>query len=139
MITQAKPACPPENVTRIDLIEIDGAARGFPDISGVRVLKWLGFMPLDSHEELERQWGRPSHESINEKMTIFEMAAWLRRAGYVVYEWPGGARAFWGKPKPVRTTIQILRLRDRLTQRKASGDPTMANVHIHTLDLRYVW
>lgn len=45
----------------------------------------------------------------NEEKTLDDMVTWLRENGWKVYEWPGGgpgsrgARAFLGRPYPVRT------------------------------------
>ncbi len=42
---------------------------------------------------------------------------WCEAHGWSVFRWPGGARAFLGKPWPIRTTAEIRRMRQRLEQR----------------------
>lgn len=56
----------------------------------------------------------------NTENTLGEMVAWLRENGWRVYEWPGGgpgsggARAFLGRPYPVRTRWGIQYKRQHL-------------------------
>lgn len=62
--------------------------------------------------------------------------AWLEAHGYVVYRWPAeagflaGARAFRGKPWPIRTTEQLWRKREQVNRavaewlRKHPGAPS---------------
>jgi hypothetical protein len=51
------------------------------------------------------------------KTTDFDLdaaLAWCKENGYTVRRWPSGARAWRGKPWPVRTAHQIVKLRRKL-------------------------
>jgi len=53
---------------------------------------------------------------------------WCEQNGFTVRRWPGGARAWLGKPWPIRTRNQIQRMRHkigRLTAARAFGDENM--------------
>lgn len=136
--TETKPG-PPSNVTRVDLTLFDGTLRGASDLKGVRVMKWEAFPGWDGHEELQRIWGKPDHIGLNTSKSLDEMADWLEAHGYRIYRWPTGARAFWGTPKPVRTSHQMVKLRQRLERQKAAGYPPLQDIQIHTLDLKFEW
>jgi hypothetical protein len=51
-----------------------------------------------------------------------------RTSGWTVRRWPGGARAWRGKPMPIRSRTAILRKRDEVTRLHPSG------VQVCTLD-----
>jgi hypothetical protein len=54
---------------------------------------------------------------VNTDTSLADMIAWFKERGWVVREWPGGARAFRkGAVFPVRTRGMILEMRRRLTQ-----------------------
>jgi len=122
MSTQiVQPEMPGSQVTRIDLFELSGDYAGQTRVN--KYAKWQdGFDHL-----VERK--------ITETMTFEEMVTWLETYGWVVFRWPGGARAFRPKPYPIRTRSQIIRLRERLTERKRRGDPRLADISLCQLDL----
>jgi hypothetical protein len=57
--------------------------------------------------------------------------AWCEAHGYTVRRWDGGARAWKGKPWPVRTQKQILRKRSEVERQAFAGH---ADGHLLTLD-----
>lgn len=90
-------------ITRIDLIQTGNR---------VRVNKYpygwtLGTPPISS-------------ELKPEGFTIEAAVALLGR-GWTIRTWPGGARAWFGRPKPIRTRHEIQRMRDKLSERFANG------------------
>ena len=48
--------------------------------------------------------------------------AWCAENGYTVRRWPGGARAWKGKPRPIRTRSQIWQKRARAERLALRGD-----------------
>lgn len=90
---------PPEQrkVTRIDMYEAGK--------NGVLVLRFADGWTASSN---------PVQQHSNTEKTLDEMVAWLKENGWHVYEWPGGgpgsrgARAFLGRPLPVRSKYGIL-------------------------------
>lgn len=130
---------PPNGVTRIDLAEVDGNLSHGVDVVGVRVKKWDNELPPPEEYRPRFEWGPPSSTSVNESLSLDQMCAWLEEHGYKVYEWPTGARAFWGTPHPIRSSHQIRKLKDRLLRRKMDGDPRMEGIEVVGLDLRFQW
>jgi len=69
----------------------------------------------------DRSWeyspgGLVSHET----KTDFDVEAaisWLQKHGWKVRRWPGGARAWLGEIKPIRTRGRIQKIRDELRER----------------------
>ena len=66
--------------------------------------------------KLDRQAQRdiPRPEGNDFKPPGFDLEAalnWCRANGYTVRQWPGGARAWLGKPWPIRTRYQIMQRR----------------------------
>lgn len=59
--------------------------------------------------------------------------AWCRANGWTVRTWPGGARAWHGPARPVRTRAEIQRLRDEL---QTYPRPELEG-KAHTLDLAF--
>jgi hypothetical protein len=69
-------------------------------------------------------WTASTHvpQTMNNEKTFDEMVAWLQGHGWVVYKWPEvpelglarGARAFLGRPLPVRTKCEIVYRRSQL-------------------------
>ena len=56
-----------------------------------------------------------NHERKNGDFDLDAALDWCRENGYAVLAWPGGARAWHGpKPRVIRTTYQIRRLRVQL-------------------------
>jgi hypothetical protein len=58
------------------------------------------------------------------KPTGFDLEAalaWCEAHGYTVRRWNGGARAWKGKPWPVRTQAQILRKRTQVERQVLAG------------------
>ena len=61
-------------------------------------------------------------QTMNTEKTLDEMIAWLSEHGWKVYRWQevpemgisAGARAFFGKPLPVRTKYEIVYRRSQL-------------------------
>jgi hypothetical protein len=43
-----------------------------------------------------------SESHLNYSTPLADMVAWFKDRGWTVLEWPGGARAFRGQPRPVR-------------------------------------
>lgn len=75
--------------------------------TGVAVLKYpdgwtAGTNPVDAH--------------LNTTTSLVEMVAWFKERGWIVREWPGGARAFLGRQMPVRTRQDIIRLRSEMSR-----------------------
>lgn len=59
--------------------------------------------------QYEDGWDRSSYPieaHINYSSTLAEMVQWFKDHGWTVREWPGGARSFKGKPRPVRSEGQ---------------------------------
>ena len=86
-------------ITRIDLYETQDGLRvdKYPD-------GWLvGDKPIE--RTLPRDW------------TLKSAVAWLESQHWTIRTWPGGARAFCGQAKSVRTAGQIIRLRQRAQDR----------------------
>jgi hypothetical protein len=73
----------------------------------------------------------------NQEQSLEQMIAWFEAQGWTVRKWPGGARAFRGKPLPVRSGPEIANLRRKMRARP--GDyPELAGI-ICTLELAYDW
>ena len=61
-------------------------------------------------------------QAINAEKSLDEMIAWLKEHSWTVYQWPEvpelglarGARAFLGRPLPVRTKYEIVYRRSQL-------------------------
>jgi len=86
-------------ITRVDMIETVG---------GVMVTKFEDGWTM-THNFVERY--------LNRNMSLEEMVSWFAgKHQWTVRTWPKGARAFYGKPQPIRTKNQIIRLRKRLQQ-----------------------
>jgi hypothetical protein len=75
----------------------------------------------------------------NTEMTLEQMISWLRSHGWTVRTWLGGARAWLGKPRPVRERMDLKYSRKRLIELKALGHGPLQDVDIATLDLLYDW
>lgn len=65
-------------------------------------------------------------EDKGERFDYDKAVAWLKRHGWTVYEWPGGARAWYGKALPVRTVEGIKAVRRNLLDRSARGENVRA-------------
>ena len=75
----------------------------------------------------------PAITSTNRTQSLEDMLSWLEEHGWTVRRWPGGARAFRGKPMPVRTRSAIQRLRDQFREYPVAGVETC------TLDFALDW
>lgn len=76
---------------------------------------------------------RPVERNLNQEWDLDRAVAWLTENGWTVRRWPGGARAWLGKPLPVRNWGQIKRKREELTQRRA----LFPDLQLHTIDLAF--
>jgi len=56
---------------------------------------------------------------------------WCESSEWTVRRWPGGARAWWGGLRPVRSAEQIKRKREELLRHPISG------LQVNALDLAY--
>jgi hypothetical protein len=96
----------PKKITRIDLHQ---------SAHGVLVEKYAKGWTAST-----RGWVK-----VNTEMSMDDMVAYLKDHGWIVYEWPGvpelsidrGARAFLGKPMPVRSKAELIRRRSELQER----------------------
>ena len=71
-----------------------------------------------------------SHEHKNGDFDLDTALDWCRENGYTVLTWPGGARAWLGpKPRIIRTTRQMNRLRKQLERELAWLRKTKRNPH----------
>jgi len=62
--------------------------------------------------------------------------AWCQANGWSVRRWPGGARAWKGQPLPIRSAVDIIRLRRRLeTQYTNYGDSGGLRIYDLAFDL----
>ena len=93
-------------------------------------------------------------QTVNAEKTIDEMIAWLKEHSWTVYQWPEvpelglarGARAFLGKPLPVRTKYEILYRRSKLTQKLEpylhpdpyTGEVQQFPIDLYSIDLAYI-
>jgi hypothetical protein len=79
--------------------------------------------------------GRPiAPRGAEDKPAGFDLTAalaWCEQHGYTVRRWEGGARAWKGKPWPIRTREQILRKRGEVERQVFAGH---AGGHLLTLD-----
>jgi hypothetical protein len=95
-----------KKITRVDLFEHP---------QGVMVNKF---------EEGWTASSQPVNLHINKEQTLDQMVAWLQENGWRVIQWPGagpgnrGARAWLGKPLPVRTRWGIQYVREVYTRRR---------------------
>lgn len=102
-----------KRITRIDLYE---------DPKGVMVEKYAEGWTAGSYAVQSNK---------NTEQSLDEMVAWLKQNGWTVLEWPGsgpkhrGARAFLGRPMPVRTRWGIQYYREYFTRRRylLAADP----------------
>lgn len=76
-------------VTRIDLREVP---------TGILV---------QSFEDDWRTTNDANESHLNYTTTLPLMVEWLKDNGWTVREWPGGARAFKGLPRPVRPASAV--------------------------------
>ena len=91
---------PDSTITRIDL-------KNYPNEGGIRVAKYADGWTIG---------GLPREHYTTDTMSLDEMIAWLKAAGWDVIEWkdgkyyglPDGARAWKGPRKPVRKKSEIL-------------------------------
>ncbi len=56
---------------------------------------------------------------------------WCENTGWTVRRWPGGARAWWGGLRPVRSAGQIKQKREELMRYPVPG------LQVNALDLAY--
>ena len=56
----------------------------------------------------------PAEMHTNATTTLPEMIEWFEKHGWTVRTWPGGARAWLGRPLPIRSKLEIIRLRTDL-------------------------
>jgi len=68
---------------------------------------------VQSFEAGWRTTNTANESHLNYSSSLPEMIAWFRAHGWTVVEWPGGARAFKGSPRPVRDALSA-RLESRL-------------------------
>jgi hypothetical protein len=127
----------PKKITRIDLVNL-------PHKQGTLV------------EKFQDGWTASSRAVItttNKEMTFAEIVEWLKANEWLVYEWPAcpelgieqGARAFRGKPLPVRTKNTLIWYRNLLGERfdramKDRRDPYTGQliplpINLSTIDL----
>jgi len=107
-------------ITRVDL-------RVQPRGEGVAVLQY---------PDGWQAWTDPVEMHVNATTGLEDMVKWFKDHGWYVREWPGGARAFLGKPIPVRSKKEILRMRselERQTMLHQGHHPR--GFQINTLDL----
>lgn len=92
------------SVTRIDFATVDGQ------------LVWRGW---------RAGWVPGEHPAFAKPVeagkTLDQALANLRAAGWTVFQWPGGARAFRCGPRPVRTGEHLRRFRERMTANPPAG------------------
>jgi hypothetical protein len=126
-----------KKITRIEL-------RNLPHHQGVLV------------EKFQEGWtagSRAVSTTTNQEMTFDEIIEWLKTNEWVVCEWPAcpelgieqGARAFRGKPMPVRTKSTLIWWRNTLQERweramKDRRDPYSGKliplpINLSTIDL----
>ena len=104
-------------ITRIDFIETSNGVV-------VNKLAWNGQRYIVTN-------GTTKTEEENPEFVLEEALAWCEKNGWSVRRWYGGARAFKGEPRVIRTTGQIKSLRERLKRYPVPG------LQLHTIDLRY--
>lgn len=69
--------------------------------------------------------------TVMSSLTLDELVSWCESTGWTVRRWPGGARAWWGGLRPVRTAGAIKNKRAELMHRPIPG------LQVHALDLAY--
>ncbi len=66
------------------------------------------------HDSENRQDIPVSRDTKPDGFSLDEALEWCRNNGYVVRTWPGGARAWKGELRVIRTAHEIMRLRRKL-------------------------
>ena len=80
------------------------------------------YMQIDRHDHAQKIFS--------------DVLPWLTSHGYSVRTWPGGARAWLGKPRPIRTRAQIVQLRRQLqSQADAEGNHPRFGTSVNSLEL----
>ncbi len=103
------------NPTRIDFLKIQ---------DGWQVTK---FAERDGHwVALDSRLNPPLRGQ--DHFDVDQALAWLEEHGWTVRRWPGGARAWLGKPRVIRTREQIIRLRRQYERFGAPAGVSLVNV-----------
>jgi hypothetical protein len=76
--------------------------------SGVVVTKYQRLMTPDGPRDVVADY------AIKPDLDLDWALAWCEAHGFTVRRWPGGARAFRGKPWPIRTVGEIKRRREQV-------------------------
>jgi hypothetical protein len=102
------PHLPPPRITRIDFEDISRRLAA-PDGSQWVVRKFAQGWTAHTN---------PCDIKGNPPFNIDRAVAELETTGWTVYRWPGGARAWRGRPEPVRDRAQIIRFRRTIERRR---------------------
>lgn len=77
----------------------------------------------------------PDNQRTNPAAELSTVLLWLNNHGWDVVSWPGGARAWKGERRPVRTRAQILRKREDL--RRMWNWYRSQGIQTHSVDLAF--
>lgn len=104
----------------------------------IDVLKGSEFVQIWFFEPNER---KAQEKNYYEKPKDFDLVAFLKiveSLGWTIRQWDNGARAFKGKPFPIRNATQIIAIRDRLTAEAIrNGGTHPRGLDLKELDLAY--
>lgn len=117
-----------KKITRFDFLKLRDPDQGCREV--VQIRKYFdGWEAGAPPSDLEIKPANYDYERV---------LSWAEQNGFTVRRWPGGARAFLGKPRSVRTEGQIKSLRRMLEEENyRNRGISPRGIQIHAVDLAY--
>jgi hypothetical protein len=80
---------------------------------------------------------QPIEDKLQPESVVQSAIAWCKQQGWVMREWPNGARAFKDKERPVRDASTILSMRRTIEAQYARGDLSSGNMKFYDFAFDY--
>ena len=101
-------------------------------LKGLDCVQIWFFEPAERQAQEKNYYEKPKDYDVEAFLKILEYYGWKIR------RWDNGARAFRGEPFPIRSAMQIIKVRDRLTaEATRNGGTHPRGLDLKTLDLAY--